>query len=141
MVHAAEDAARFLHQACQGLPQRVNGHPAPGSVLAAAERSTDRFDARVIEHAVAYFGSRVLYPSRPAPESTELALTRAACDKAAQAALRDEAEKFECAGHGVGRHGTHLADMAFRRDGAGGDGGCAVQKIRMRNAADMPKLE
>src|SRR4029077_10382407 len=24
MMHAAEDAARFLHQACQGLPQRVN---------------------------------------------------------------------------------------------------------------------
>src|SRR5215469_16369747 len=27
MVHAAEDATRFLHQACQGLPQR-NGHGA-----------------------------------------------------------------------------------------------------------------
>ena len=26
MVHAAEDAARFLHQACQGLPLRLNGH-------------------------------------------------------------------------------------------------------------------
>ena len=26
MMHAAEDAARFLHQACQGLPQRIDGH-------------------------------------------------------------------------------------------------------------------
>src|SRR6266576_3435457 len=26
MMHAAEDATRFLHQACQGLPQRLNGH-------------------------------------------------------------------------------------------------------------------
>ena len=26
MVHAAEDATRFLHQACQGLPHRLNGH-------------------------------------------------------------------------------------------------------------------
>ncbi len=25
MMHAAEDATRFLHQACQGLPQRLNG--------------------------------------------------------------------------------------------------------------------
>jgi hypothetical protein len=103
MVHAAEDAARFLHQACQGLPERVNGHPAAGSVLAAADRATDRFYARVIEHTVAYFGSRVLYPSRPAPESVDLPLTRAACEKAAQAALRDEAEKFECAALELGQ--------------------------------------
>ena len=26
MMHAAEDATRFLHQACQGLPQRLNGN-------------------------------------------------------------------------------------------------------------------
>jgi uncharacterized iron-regulated protein len=103
MVHAAEDAARFLHQACQGLPQRANGHPAAGSVLGAAERATDRFYARVIEHAVAYFGSRVLYPSRPMPESPELPLTRGACDKAAQASLRDEAEKSECSAKELGQ--------------------------------------
>ena len=31
MMHAAEDATRFLHQACQGLPQRLNGHSEEGS--------------------------------------------------------------------------------------------------------------
>src|SRR5499427_9103843 len=42
MMHAAEDATRFLHQACQGLPQRWNGHPAKTSEL---ERTPDRFYA------------------------------------------------------------------------------------------------
>src|SRR5580698_9831240 len=28
MMHAAEDITRFLHHACQGLPQRLNGHGA-----------------------------------------------------------------------------------------------------------------
>jgi hypothetical protein len=102
MVHAAEDAARFLHQACQGLPQRVNGHPAAGSVLAAPERVTDRFYARVIEHAVAYIGSRVLHPSRPTPAPDETTLTRAACEKAAQAALRSDDSEFERAALDLG---------------------------------------
>src|SRR6201988_5213901 len=68
MMHAAEDATRFLHQACQGLPQRLNGHSATEPVVADEQRALDLFYARVIEHAIAYFGSRVLYPSRPAPE-------------------------------------------------------------------------
>src|SRR5579859_3739984 len=98
MVNAAEDATRFLHQACQGLPQRANGHAeqssaAPGS--GQRERSAvDKFYTRVIEHAVAYFGSRVLYPSRPAPEEAS-PLSRASCEKAAQAAIRSDNGKFE----------------------------------------------
>jgi hypothetical protein len=97
MVHAAEDAARFLHQACQGLPQQINGHPAAGLVLSSPDGAADRFYARVIEHAVAYFGSRVLHPSRPAPAPDQTLLTRAACEKAAQAAVRAEEPKFESA--------------------------------------------
>jgi hypothetical protein len=99
MVHAAEDATRFLHHACRGLPQRLNGHGAnsndvPGSNNPALP--TDAFYTRVIEHAVAYFGSRVLYPSRPAPETEDSpALSRAACEKAAQAAIRADEDKFE----------------------------------------------
>src|SRR5579859_5352837 len=98
MIHVAEDATRFLHQACQGLPQRLNGHAeqssaAPGS--GQRERSAvDKFYTRVIEHAVAYFGSRVLYPSRPAPEEAS-PLSRASCEKAAQAAIRSDNGKFE----------------------------------------------
>jgi hypothetical protein len=87
MVHAAEDVARFLHQACQGLPARLDG--VGGSCQS---RVGDHFYIRVMEHAVAYFGSRVLYPSRPAPECVISQLSRAACEKAAQSAL----EACEC---------------------------------------------
>src|SRR5947209_1857943 len=92
MMHAAEDATRFLHQACQGLPLRLNGH---GSV-ANPGSATDSFYARVIEHAVAYFGSRVLHPSRPAHTAEDSSqLSRTACEKAAQAATHDPS-KFNC---------------------------------------------
>ena len=80
MMHAAEDATRFLHQACQGLPQRLNGH-ARESDRDDDERAADRFYARVVEHAVAYFGSRVLYPSRPAAAAENALLSRGASKK------------------------------------------------------------
>ncbi|MGO8794891.1 MAG: ChaN family lipoprotein [Candidatus Sulfotelmatobacter sp.] len=98
MMHAAEDATRFLHHACRGLPQRLNGHGANGNGAgnASATRLNDIFYTRVIEDAVAYFGSRVLYPARPAPESDDsVTLSRAAMERAAQEALRGDAEKFE----------------------------------------------
>ncbi len=92
MMHAAEDAARFLHHACRGLPQRLNGHrPNQDSASAAND-----FYRRVIENAVAYFGSRVLYPARPAyDDSAAPPLSRAALEKAAQTALHASSEKFE----------------------------------------------
>lgn len=81
MMHAAEDAARFLHHACRGLPERLSG----GRTDYDEVRDTDAFYTRVVEHAVAYFGSRVLYPSRPAPETEGAAvLSRSAYEKAAQ---------------------------------------------------------
>lgn len=96
MMHAAEDATRFLHHACQGLPQRLNGHPVETSAGADGSLSPDSFYVRVIEHAVAYFGSRVLYPSRPVPDAQTIPqLSRAACEKAAQLAVRAEAYEFE----------------------------------------------
>ena len=94
MMHAAEDAARFLHHACRGLPQRLNGHRANGNGVSKRNhrrcpQPADPFYTRVIEHAVAYFGSRVLYPSRPPVEIEESpALSRAAIEKAAQPTLR-----------------------------------------------------
>jgi hypothetical protein len=105
MVHAVEDAARFLHHACQGLPHRLNGHNTGEGAEGAhgTGRSTiDDFYARVIEHAVAYFGSRVLYPARPAPEVDNSQLSRAACEKAAQAAIRAENDRFETAAQELG---------------------------------------
>jgi hypothetical protein len=56
----------------------------------------DGFYARIIEHAAAYFGSRVLCPSRPAPDGEDSGLlSRAACEKAALSAVRGDAERFE----------------------------------------------
>jgi hypothetical protein len=67
MVFSAEDATRFLHHACRGLPNRVNGKaPVPLS-------PEDAFYATVFEHTLAFFGSRVLYPARPAFRDADLA--------------------------------------------------------------------
>jgi uncharacterized iron-regulated protein len=66
MMFSAEDATRFLHHACRGLPRRVNGkRPTP---LAPG----DDFYRTVFEHALAFFGSRVLYPARPAFRDSDL---------------------------------------------------------------------
>ncbi len=98
MMHAAEDAARFLHHACQGLPQRSSGQ-GPGGLASDDEhcaRTLDRYYARLVEHAVAYFGSRVLYPSRPAPADGGAGpISFAGCEKAAQSAMRAEPARFE----------------------------------------------
>src|SRR5215472_185504 len=93
MMHATEDATRFLHHACQGLPHRVNGDAAVDLPLG---NKADEFYALVVEHAVAYFGSRVLYPARPAYNADEAPpLSRVAMEKTAQIALRADDEKFE----------------------------------------------
>lgn len=63
MMYAAEEAARFLHHACRGLPARVE----PSSEIDAA----DRFYTRTLEHGLGYFGSRMLYPARPGNSSDE----------------------------------------------------------------------
>jgi uncharacterized iron-regulated protein len=114
MMHAAEDAARFLHQACQGQPQRIKGHAAEGisNEDSPCKPSIDDFYVRVIEHAAAYFGSRILCPSRPAPEDDEAQqLSRAACEKAAQAATRADAGEMEVSAQKWGyRIGSQLYD-------------------------------
>src|SRR6266567_4786523 len=112
MIHAAEDATRFLHQACQGLPQRLNGHLRGESTTSGSRerKAIDDFYARVIEHAVAYFGSRVLYPSRPVPEDAT-PLSRSAWEKAAQAAIRADKCKGESVARDLGyRMGSQIYD-------------------------------
>jgi hypothetical protein len=113
MMHATEDATRFLHQACQGLPHRVTGHAVAEDASDASTRKNelDEFYARVIEHAVAYFGSRVLYPSRAGAHLSDVALSRAACEKAAQSACRSSKEKFETSAQEWGyRIGSEIYD-------------------------------
>jgi len=66
MASATEDAARFLHHACRGLPDRVNGKiPAPRT-------PHDAFFAAALENALACFGSRILHPARPPLRDSDL---------------------------------------------------------------------
>jgi len=60
IASTAEEATRFLHHACRGLPFCGNEHKSAQLTI------VDRFYARAVEHALAYFGSRVLCPARAA---------------------------------------------------------------------------
>jgi len=66
MMAASEDATRFLHHACRGLPSRVNGRASQASEPA------DVFYSGVLENAIGMFGSRILYPVRPAFREADL---------------------------------------------------------------------
>jgi hypothetical protein len=74
MTSSAEAAARFLHQACRGLPNLCNGKAAPNTAPGAHSLdSDDAFYVAVFEHALAFLGSRILYPTRPALRDTDIA--------------------------------------------------------------------
>lgn len=66
MISATEDAARFLHHACRGVPDRVTSRPPQ------PRTPHDAFFIATIEHALACFGSRILYPARPAFRDADL---------------------------------------------------------------------
>jgi Haem-binding uptake, Tiki superfamily, ChaN len=66
IMYAAEEAARFLHHACRGLPARVAARDET------ADEPSDFFYGRALENALAYFGSRVLYPARPAVRENDV---------------------------------------------------------------------
>jgi hypothetical protein len=114
MTAAAEDAARFLHQACQGLPRRLSCYPTDSNVDRPKEFSgnpIDQFYIRVLEHAVAYFGSRVLDPSRAPIMDDAQVLSRAACEKIALAAIRADEKKIEQAAQELGfQMGSRIYD-------------------------------
>jgi hypothetical protein len=79
MTTSAEDATRFLHQACRGLPNLSNGKALAQHATPVAAAGTqplakdDAFYMVVFEHALAFFGSRILHPARPAFRDTDLA--------------------------------------------------------------------
>jgi hypothetical protein len=76
MVYAAEEAARFVHRACRGL------------LSGAAENSPqDGFYVSIVEYALAYLGSRILYPSR-ADAADDAELTRKKITEQADASQR-----------------------------------------------------
>jgi hypothetical protein len=69
MTSSAEDAVRCLHQACRGLPNLANGKAPSAKTL----DPDDMFYLAVFEHALAFFGSRILHPARPAFRDSDLA--------------------------------------------------------------------
>ena len=81
MSTAAEDATRFLHQACRGLPNLSNGRPSAQHCGTHAAPAIDRLDKNkddafymtVFEHALAFLGSRILHPARPAFRDRDVA--------------------------------------------------------------------
>jgi hypothetical protein len=76
MTSSAEDATRFLHQACRGLPNLSNGKALATAPHAPGTQPLDKDDAfymAVLEHALAFFGSRILHPARPALRDTDIA--------------------------------------------------------------------
>jgi hypothetical protein len=71
MTSSAEDATRFLHQACRGLPNLCNGRAGANAPSVALDRD-DAFYLAVFEHALAFFGSRILHPTRPVVRDSDL---------------------------------------------------------------------
>jgi hypothetical protein len=59
MPEAAEEAARFVHHACQGKGSTVGSEAGPE-----AGSTEDEFYRKAIEQALAYLGSKILCPSR-----------------------------------------------------------------------------
>jgi len=116
MVYAAEETARFLHHACRGLPARNDGH---------SSDAADRFYRLAVEHALAYLGSRVLYPARPAVRSDD-ELSRTACEEIMEAALRGDRLKLECSARELGYSlGSELYDEYL----AGGLGRTRLRRL------------
>jgi len=114
MTCATEEASRFLHHACRGLPLRRNSHAEiPRAAIVSPE---DRFYARTIEHALAYFGSRVLYPARAAIRAQEACdLSTAACEKLMRDAVRGDRDKFDSNARKLGYTlGSQLYDAYLR---------------------------
>jgi len=124
MTSSAEDATRFLHQACRGLPNRCSGK----SVLRSADleagsgerrpAAEDAFYVAVLEHALAFFGSRILYPARPALRDSDLAalldLTREDLEQQISLPFADALEAIEF----VTQHREQFACSKVRRPGA-----------------------
>ena len=121
MIQASEDATRFLHHACRGLPNRLNGSLAAEIPDNDRVHILDRLYARVVEEVVALFGSRVLHPSRPAPEFTSNSqLSRAALEKALLAAVDidpDEAGSVRAA-MGISHWAANLRCVPGGKSGA-----------------------
>jgi Haem-binding uptake, Tiki superfamily, ChaN len=100
MMYSAEEAARFLHHACRGLPRR-------GAAVAQLTEE-DKFYVAALERALGHFGSRILYPSRPVVEENNVTeLTRKTCE-----AMQKDSGNPQMAAERLGyRIGNRLYDL------------------------------
>jgi hypothetical protein len=121
MTSSAEDATRFLHQACRGLPNRCSSKSlAQSNAAAASERQDlsrdDAFYIAILEHALAFFGSRILHPARPALRDADLAglldLTREDLENEAGLPFADAVDALQFV--------TQHREQFVRRDSASG---------------------
>jgi len=112
--YAAEEAARFLHHACQGLPLKCTTR--------FASQSDDHLHAATLEHALAYLGSQILRRlSQPRPSMRPRSRSRIP-EKAREAQFRDEhARSLSCRG-----------SLSLREDRVCGDSSsCAIMDGRL----------
>jgi len=109
MMYTAEEAARFLHHACRGLPLLRN-RKLPRASLG----RKDRFYIRIAEDTLAWFGSRVLYPMRSI-QGRGAVLSEAVVDRLVREACREGRAKFDDAAQQLGyRLGDELYNAYMR---------------------------
>jgi hypothetical protein len=72
LLSGAEEATRFVHAALRGAVGAGTRPLLPSEPTANEGASDDPFYAAVLERALAYFGSRVLYPARAAIREVDL---------------------------------------------------------------------
>jgi hypothetical protein len=114
MMYVAEEAARFLHHACRGLPVRADSHP--------ESHQPDRFCGLAVEYALGYFGARVLYPARSSKDES-LAFTN--FDLSLEI-LRSDGMKSEALAKQVGyKLGSNLYDAYLE----GSATRCALRRL------------
>ena len=127
MMYAAEEAARFLHQGCQGLPLR-------GSKKVTGDAG-DSFYRRTVELALGYLGSRVLNPARPAG-ADDCEYSHAACQRYAEQASRMDAS---CAESMAERLGYTLGEVLYESYLAGQVMRAGLRKFFLSHLQDAEK--
>lgn len=97
MAYAAEEAARFLHHACQGLGQDDG---------TAHLKAPENFFTTVLEDALGYFGSRLVCPQRPSASMPSACSVRI-LEQGFERALAEPTKAYLVArelGYAIGHH-------------------------------------
>src|SRR5277367_3292771 len=118
MTSATEDATRFLHQACRSLPNLCNGKATAQHSAAHAPSASqgldkdDAFYTTVLEHALAFLGSRILHPARPALRDNDISdlfdVTREDLEHQTKLAFSDAVEALDY----ISQHRKQISDTA-----------------------------